>query len=402
MPRRILLATLVLVALLAGSAHAAPIEHASFQRVWERTDLPVATRQAARTWMWGPGANGPLLVEPYRESPGGQRLVQYFDKSRMEINNPAADRDSPWYVTNGLLATELITGRMQVGDDAFELFAPADVNVAGDPDDADAPTYAIFAALLDRTLRAPRGAISDVLFHDGTTGGSPALAGWGAFDQTWVPETRHWVASPFWHFMTSSGLIYDGGVYSTALLFEHAYYATGYPITDAWWVSVQVAGATTDVLVQCFQRRCLTWTPRNPPEWQVEAGNIGQHYYAWRYEQNGKTPTEAPTGTGDVRISDIVWDPALFGAEHEWVDITNHDVIAVQLAGWRLTDASGTTYEFPTFKLLPGATVRLHVARGVDTATDLYWGRTGSVWNNGGDIGYLYDASGALVSTFAY
>jgi hypothetical protein len=403
MPRRVLLVALVLVSLLGGgSARAAPIEHASFQRVWERTDMPVATQQAARTWMWGPGANGPLLVEPYRESPGGQRQVQYFDKSRMEINNPAGDRDNPWYVTNGLLATELITGRMQVGDNAYELAAPAEVNVAGDPDDPDAPTYATFAALPDRTLAAPRAAISDVLFHDGTTAGNPALAGWGAFDQTWTPETRHWVASPFWQFMTSSGLVYGGGVYSTAPLFENSYYATGYPITDAWWVSVQVSGMTADVLVQCFQRRCLTWTPRNPPEWQVEAGNIGRHYYEWRYEQGGRTPVEAPTGMGDVRLTDIVYDPPLVGADHEWVDITNHDVTAVQLAGWRLTDASGTTYEFPSFKLLPGATVRLHVARGVDTATDLYWGRTGSVWNNGGDVGYLYDATGALVSTFAY
>jgi hypothetical protein len=37
------------------------------------------------------------------------------------------------------------------------------------------------------------------------------------------------------------------------------------------------------VLVQCFERRCLTFTPDNSPESQVEAGNIGQHYYLWRY-----------------------------------------------------------------------------------------------------------------------
>ncbi|MCS7294077.1 MAG: thermonuclease family protein, partial [Dehalococcoidia bacterium] len=46
-------------------------------------------------------------------------------------------------------------------------------------------------------------------------------------------------------------------------------------------------------LVQCFERRCLTYTPDNPPGWQVEAGNVGQHYYRWRYEQLGRTPQDA-------------------------------------------------------------------------------------------------------------
>src|SRR5690606_4359159 len=26
------------------------------------------------------------------------------------------------------------------------------------------------------------------------------------------------------------------------------------------------------------------YTPSNDPAWQVEAGNVGQHYYRWRYE----------------------------------------------------------------------------------------------------------------------
>jgi hypothetical protein len=36
--------------------------------------------------------------------------------------------------------------------------------------------------------------------------------------------------------------------------------------------------------LQCFERRCLTYTPDNPEGWQVEFGNIGRHYYQWRYE----------------------------------------------------------------------------------------------------------------------
>jgi len=35
--------------------------------------------------------------------------------------------------------------------------------------------------------------------------------------------------------------------------------------------------------VQVFERRVLTYTPGNPPGWDVEAGNVGLHYYEWRY-----------------------------------------------------------------------------------------------------------------------
>ena len=56
-------------------------------------------------------------MEPYAQGASGMRLVQYFDKSRMEINNPTGDKNNPFYVTNGLLTVELITGKMQVGDD---------------------------------------------------------------------------------------------------------------------------------------------------------------------------------------------------------------------------------------------------------------------------------------------
>src|SRR5689334_16806784 len=80
-----------------------------FQRVWARADYPVQQGAAPRSWLWGPRANA-NIKEPDVDSPGGQREVQYYDKARMEINDPNADRNSPWYVTNGLLVVELISG----------------------------------------------------------------------------------------------------------------------------------------------------------------------------------------------------------------------------------------------------------------------------------------------------
>src|SRR4051812_22334231 len=115
--RRIWTCLLLLTLLLpVFPATAAPIPFAdpAFQRVWTRTDDLVAIGEVARTWFWGPQANTGGIREDYAESPGGGRLVQYFDKSRMEINNPNGDKASPFYVTNGRLTVELISGQMAV------------------------------------------------------------------------------------------------------------------------------------------------------------------------------------------------------------------------------------------------------------------------------------------------
>ena len=90
--------------------------------------------QVTRSWFWGPvGRCAPL--EQWLPAPGGRRQVQYFDKSRMEINQPDGDPTSPFYVTNGLLVVEMMSGQMQVGDTRFAPRQPAQINVAGDRDD---------------------------------------------------------------------------------------------------------------------------------------------------------------------------------------------------------------------------------------------------------------------------
>src|SRR2546430_1139648 len=64
--------------------------HSAFSSVWERTDAPVASGAVKRTWFWGPQPNSEGTYEDYKEGAGGKRIVQYFDKSRMEINDPEA------------------------------------------------------------------------------------------------------------------------------------------------------------------------------------------------------------------------------------------------------------------------------------------------------------------------
>jgi hypothetical protein len=216
------------------------------------------------------------------------RLVQYFDKARMELTTPA----SP--VTNGLLTVELKSGQLQLGDDSFEQRAAATVGVAGDPG-TPGPTYADLAQLPEKS---PQAAGSVNLGYDvpsdsfKTTAAStdPALtyAAYisdpsGRFGQN-VPQA----------FVTFLNKI-PGGYLS----------AMGYPISPAFSASVQVAGKpNVPVVIQAFQRKVLTYTASNPAAFQVEFGNIGQHYYTWRYSGNAATgPTATTAPSGSVTIS---------------------------------------------------------------------------------------------------
>lgn len=312
---RLLSACALLIVMLATTAPAAAVApgNDAFERTWARTDKPVANGEVARTWMWGPEANTPLLPEDYAEGPGGQRLVQYFDKSRMEItSDPNVPRDSPWYVTNGLLVKELVTGQMQVGASAFLPRQPANVNVAGDVNDPDGPTYATFAGLLDEPALPDGVPIVQRLSRDGTVTTDPLLAGRGvtAASRVSVPGIDHQVASPFWAFMNAEGMVFENGVTQNARLFLNPFYATGYPIAEAYWATVRVAGVAQDVLIQCFERRCLTYTPGNAPQWQVEAGNVGAHYYAWRYSAPPLPPGQAPADGATLYQSSLAdWAP---------------------------------------------------------------------------------------------
>src|SRR5215210_2348921 len=120
----------------------------AFNRLWNRTDAPVAAGRTSRSFMWGPKPLTAGIMEDYNNAPGGKRVVQYFDKTRMELTNPGADSSSPYYVTNGLLARELISGQLQLGDNKFEARDPSGSNVAGDADDTGGPTYKAFSGLL--------------------------------------------------------------------------------------------------------------------------------------------------------------------------------------------------------------------------------------------------------------
>jgi hypothetical protein len=98
----------------------------------------------------------------------------------------------------------------------------------------------------------------------------------------YVSQTGYNIPQVFWSYLNAAGTVYEGGSYRRSTLIDWVF-TLGYPISDPYWAKVKVGGKDRDVLVQAFERRVLTYDPANPAGWQVEMGNVGRHYYLWRY-----------------------------------------------------------------------------------------------------------------------
>lgn len=258
----------------------------SFDRLWQRTNV-----NSQGNWVWGPRAWNERY-EAFAEMPGGNRFVRYYDKTRMEQPLPNADPNSSWYVTNGLLVKEMVTGIRQSGFDEtrgscpffYNYACPARQQVAGDLSaDRNQLTvfYSDFTDRLGRVESRVGGRVSATLtraqsYDQVNPGDNASFAGEATTIDTYDETTGHNIPRVFARFMQQQTV--------------DALYAFGHPISEPYWVQTDIGGVNKWVMVQLFERRTLTYTPSNDPAWQVEMGNVGQHYYAWRYLQSGSLP----------------------------------------------------------------------------------------------------------------
>ncbi|GEM_PF-1795946 len=270
MRRRLLFTAIVtlftLVCTAAPLNAAASFADPAFQAQWQQGEAIIPN-------FWGPLASaGPGQQEPYVEATAGQRLVQYFDKGRMELTNGT--------VTNGLLATEIVRGQIQVGNNAFQPKPSPAIPIAGDPDNLG-PTYAqlnskgqgLFDAAPDHIGASTQAAVSSTGDIGVSNNGSSDAATFATFDG----PTQHNVPQAFADYRAKAGLA-----------------TIGYAICEPFYATVKVAGQQKQVMVQVFERRVLTYTASNPTAFQVEMGNIGAHYYLWRYGQPLSSVPSAP------------------------------------------------------------------------------------------------------------
>jgi hypothetical protein len=126
-----------------------------------------------------------------------------------------------------------------------------------------------------------------------------------------------------------------------------------------------------------------------------------------------QTPTPSPTETAtvsglpDVKVA--AWC-SQFDApgndnqnlNEEYVCFENQGGSPAAMTGWNVKDEYGHTYTFPEFTLPAGAHALLRSGSGIDSLTDLYWGRSVAVWNNGGDTVFLYNEAWELVDEHSY
>jgi hypothetical protein len=294
-----------LASLQAASGYADP----QFKTQWDQGE-------AITPNFWGPLANASdAKQEDYKEAAGGKRTVQYFDKGRMELTNGK--------VTNGLLASEVIKGQIQTGDATFTGQAPPSIPIAGDPD-GGGPTYALLATKASSLLAASTAKVGSGVTAMVSGVGAVTTGTAAATPETTISgfddATKHNVPKVIADYRTKAGL-----------------QTIGYAISEPFKANVKVNRVARDVMVQVFERRALTYTASNEAAFQVEMGNIGQHYYQWRYSGKPATspapaspsasapaapaatspsgiadsrtiPTAPPsTGTGsfDVKISDV-------------------------------------------------------------------------------------------------
>ncbi len=274
----------------------------------------------------------------------------------MELTDANADSDSIWYVTNGLLVMELMTGRLQLGDNIFDEHSPAVVNIAGDASDPSGPTYESIAAIREEPAATVGDILNQRISRSGTISIDASLADRGIRAAVVVEESGHSIAQPFWEFMNSTGAVSINGELTSAALFPNPFFATGFPTAEPYWADVSVGGETKLVLLQCFERRCLTYTPDNVPEWRVEAGNVGLHYLAWRYSGSSPYPDPVPddcvAGSGPRYAGQNLDQPVFISQDLVCADFSNSTVAQGNFseADAYKADFSGAILQQPIFR----------------------------------------------------
>lgn len=320
LPRRVRLSMLALAVMLtsqllltpgvAEANPATPDQVEAFRALWRRTEDLVYDGIVSRSWVWGPQPLDYEYKDRYRFGSTdryGERAFRHYDKGRMEID-PRQPVGSKWYIRPSTLVKEMVLGRVQVSENSeYNYLNPqrvrvgAQIPVVGDPiPNNSTPTYATFADY--STMGGFRAAerrgeeVVKIIDREANTGdrhnsGDPKAV-ITAYDQ----ETGHNIPRAFTDYFEQQGTVLDAtGNRVRERLFDPLY-IFGRPITEPYWARVTVDGKATLVLLQLFERRVLTYTPSNSPEWRVEMGNAGQHYLRWRHLHD-------LTFTGPARIS---------------------------------------------------------------------------------------------------
>ena len=111
------------------------------------------------------------------------------------------------------------------------------------------------------------------------------------------PITQHNIPKVFWDFLNAQGPIYVNGQYTHRQINNPWFFASGLPVTEPYWAKVKIgrsAARRADPGLRAPHPDLRPGLQR--PPFKVQMGNIGQHYYDWRYKGAGcATPPAPPT-----------------------------------------------------------------------------------------------------------
>jgi micrococcal nuclease len=104
----------------------------------------------------------------------------------------------------------------------------------------------------------------------------------------------------------------------------------------------------------------------------------------------------------NLTIDYIEYNPEGEEADGEYLVLTNHENISIDMNGWYLQDeAAQTAYEF-NFTIESNTTIRIYTGIGTDNSTTIFWGWHQGIWNNSGDFAILQDENGYMVDSYRY
>ncbi|HET9016557.1 MAG TPA: hypothetical protein VFN57_13240 [Thermomicrobiaceae bacterium] len=262
----LLVITLIGVCLLpVQHATNPPFANPAFQTTWTDQSAPLA-----QVDLWG---SEPLIwrIEPYANAADGRRVVQYFDGGRMELAQAPGGNQT--IVTQGLLAQEITTGQIQVGDALTMPQAPPAIPIDDGSADPRVPTYVSLTALVGKRAASRVGAGTLVvpwIDSRGVPTSAPAPVALAATD--YVQSTGH-------NLPDVTTAFFDSDPFGTANWIA----AMGYPISEPYWAFYRRNGVALPSLIQVFQRRILVYSPSLPSDQRFTVTDIGRDYYAWRY-----------------------------------------------------------------------------------------------------------------------
>ncbi|WP_080505126.1 lamin tail domain-containing protein [Halorubrum aethiopicum] len=122
------------------------------------------------------------------------------------------------------------------------------------------------------------------------------------------------------------------------------------------------------------------------------------------------TTSDTSTGSsssGDSLAVDYVHADAE-GNDHEnlndeYVVFENTGGSTLDIGGWTVEDDADHTYTIPSgTEIDSGQTITLYSGSGSDTDSELYWGSSSAIWNNGGDTVIVTDRSGNTIIDYSY